>query len=324
MANEVTTIRPQMMAGGRPMPIIPQSLEDCYRLASAVIKAKMTPRGIDTPEQATIIIMRGLEVGLTPFQALDKIALVNGRPTIWGDGALGLVLASGLCEDLTEHIEGQGDGRVAVCRTWRKGREKPITGKFSVSDAKAAGLWGKQGPWQQYQERMLQMRARAYALRDGYADVLGGLYMREEFDLNRPNMPPRQPLASKLDALANDPGTGEIYENGAEDPPHDPETGEIVSPQATNRFYREPEEVAAGWNRTPESTEEELRPVSQEEALRQAAAAREELEATAREMALSGRREFDKWYTVLTPEQQQTLAPHMKVLMDAANKAGRK
>jgi hypothetical protein len=103
----MTISKPQMMAGGRPMPIIPQSLEDCYRLAAAVVKAGMTPKDIKTPEQATKIIMRGLEVGLTPFQALDKIALVNGRPTIWGDGALGLVLASGLCEDISERIEGQ-------------------------------------------------------------------------------------------------------------------------------------------------------------------------------------------------------------------------
>ena len=87
----------------------------------------------------------------------------------------------------------------------------------------------------------------------------------------------------------------------SEDPPHDPETGEIV-------------------NAAPEP----LSYPDQEEALRRAAEAREILEATAREKALNGRREFDEWYAGRTPEEQQGLAPHMKNLMAAANKVGKK
>jgi hypothetical protein len=119
---------------------------------------------------------------MTPFMALDKIAIVNGRPTIWGDGAIGLVRGSGLCEWIREKIEGEGDKRVAICEAKRRGEPEPIRGVFSVADAKQAGLWGKQGPWQQYVNRMLQMRARAFCLRDGFADVLGGLYLKEEMD----------------------------------------------------------------------------------------------------------------------------------------------
>jgi hypothetical protein len=61
----------------------------------------------------------------------------------------------------------------------RKGR-KPVTAKFSVEDAKRAGLWGKQGPWQAYPKRMMQMRARGFALRDAFPDVLKGLITAEE------------------------------------------------------------------------------------------------------------------------------------------------
>lgn len=129
-----------------------------------------------------IAIMRGMEVGLTPMMALDKIAIVNGRPTIWGDGALGLVRASGLCEYVKETFEGEGDNLVAICKAKRKGEEEEITRTFSVADAKKAKLWGKQGPWQDYSRRMLSMRARAFALRDLFADVLGGLYLKEEID----------------------------------------------------------------------------------------------------------------------------------------------
>jgi hypothetical protein len=116
---------------------------------------------------------------------------------------------SGLIEDIEERIDGVGDERIAVCTVRRKGfKERSST--FSVHDAKVAGLWderetsrrkmkydgwfsGKQvkagewaelpndAPWHRYPERMLTMRARGYALRDNFADALGGLYLREEF-----------------------------------------------------------------------------------------------------------------------------------------------
>jgi hypothetical protein len=42
-------------------------------------------------------------------------------------------------------------------------------------------FWGKQGgPWTQYPRRMLQMRARGFALRDAFPDVLRGLVTAEE------------------------------------------------------------------------------------------------------------------------------------------------
>jgi hypothetical protein len=175
------TPRPVIRAGARPQAIVPQTMEEAYRMAIAVCKAGMAPKGMDSPEACMIAIMHGLEIGLNPMSALQRIAVVNGRPTIWGDAAIGLVRASGLCEGIDERTEGRDADRIAICEVKRKG-ELPITRTFSVADAKKAGLWGKSGPWSQYPERMLQMRARAFALRDGFADVLGGLYLREEFD----------------------------------------------------------------------------------------------------------------------------------------------
>lgn len=189
--TQITKFEPRqsLSAGGKVCAIVPQSMDEAFRLAQAICAAGMAPRGMDTPEKAMVAIMRGLEVGLTPMMALDKIAIVNGRPTIWGDGAIGLVRASGLCEYVNEYIDGEGDNRIAVCKAKRKGELEPIERRFGVADAKRAGLWGKQGPWQQFPERMLQMRARAFALRDLFADVLGGLYLKEEIEDERPQAP---------------------------------------------------------------------------------------------------------------------------------------
>jgi hypothetical protein len=51
---------------------------------------------------------------------------------------------------------------------------------FNMEDAKKAGLAGKQGPWQTAPKRMLQMRARAFAARDLFADALKGIKSVEE------------------------------------------------------------------------------------------------------------------------------------------------
>jgi hypothetical protein len=93
---------------------------------------------------------------------------------------MALVQASPVCEDVEEYFENEGTPNpIAVCVAKRKGR-KPVVAKFSVEDAKRAGLWGKTGPWQAYPKRMMQMRARGFALRDQFADVLKGLMTIEE------------------------------------------------------------------------------------------------------------------------------------------------
>ena len=163
--------------------IVPGTLDEALSFARAVVAARMAPAGFDTAEACMIAILHGMEVGLTPLSALQRIAVIGGRPTIWGDGAMALVRASGLAASIDERIEGNGPSDwVAVCTVRRRGDPHAVERRFSVEDAKRARLWGKAGPWSDYPQRMLQMRARAFALRDVFADVLGGLYLREEIE----------------------------------------------------------------------------------------------------------------------------------------------
>lgn len=203
--SNVTNIAPRpLAAGGKLSAIVPQTMDEAYRLAKAICMAGMAPKGMDSPEKCMISIMRGMEVGLTPMMALDKIAIVNGRPVIWGDGAMGLVRGSGVCDWVKEYIDGEGDNRVGVCIAKRRGEAEPIERRFSIADARKANLWGKSGPWSQFPERMLQMRARAFCLRDLFADVLGGLYLREEMeDDNAKNI--THPIEAEPEAIAYQP-----------------------------------------------------------------------------------------------------------------------
>ncbi len=168
-----------------------KTLDDAWRFATAVIDSGMAPKGYTTKAAVLIAMQHGAEIGLKPMQALHSIAVINGRATVWGDAIPALLDASGLCEDRDEYLEGDGDKMTAVCRLKRVGRETPILRTFSVADAKAAGLWNKAGPWTQYPKRMLAMRARSWAARDGFADVLRGLHVREEVQDYEPTRTPQ-------------------------------------------------------------------------------------------------------------------------------------
>lgn len=158
------------------------TLDEMTRFATGVIASGFAPPHYKTPVQVISALQYGAEIGLSPMQSLQSITVINGRPALWGDALPGLVWGSGLCEGIEESLEesGEPDDTFARCTVKRKGIEKPITKTFSVKDAKRAGLWGKGGPWTQYPQRMLQLRARAFCLRDAFADVLRGLQVSEE------------------------------------------------------------------------------------------------------------------------------------------------
>jgi hypothetical protein len=179
--GEVATIersrKPALTTGNPVSAMVPNSVESAWRLAEIIAASGMAPKayGAD-PHKIMTGMLAGMEIGLTPFAALQSIAVINGNPSLWGDGALALVLASNLVEDMDE----SDDGETATCTIKRVGRATPIVRMFSNDDAAKAGLKGKAGPWTQYPARMRQMRARAFALRDGFPDVLKGLRVAEE------------------------------------------------------------------------------------------------------------------------------------------------
>lgn len=163
-----------------------QTVEDLARVADIMFKGGITPPGMTNPHTLAAVILSGLEVGLCPTQAVGSIMLTNGKLSIYGDAALALVRASGLLASISEEVSGEGDDRRCVCKVTRKGEQERAF-SFSMGDAKRAGLIDRargkdgkgNGPWVSYPDRMVMYRARGYALRDVFPDVLRGLAMHE-------------------------------------------------------------------------------------------------------------------------------------------------
>jgi hypothetical protein len=169
--------------------LLPNTFGEAMEIAKLIAESEFAPKDYrGKPANVVIAIQMGADVGLSPMQALQNIAVINGRPAIWGDAALALVQGGGVLERCHEFFEGQPntDAYTAVCIVKRKGFPDEIRRTFSIADAKVARLWGKTGrdgqptPWITYPSRMLQMRARGFALRDAAADRLLGLILAEE------------------------------------------------------------------------------------------------------------------------------------------------
>lgn len=250
--------------------IAPQSLDEVARIAKLAVMAGLmivpTKRKRKSDEEdgddddgggedkliatATMVILQGMEVGLPPMQALQTIALINGRPLIWGDAVPALLWRAGFT--IEESIDGDGEARTARCKVTRPDG-KSVERTFSVADAKRARLWdtrekikkwGKNfqtkrpeqyeapndSPWFRFPDRMLAMRARGFAVKDGASDVTRGLYLREEYEAN-----------DIVDATPEPVATLESF-----DPPSPDEVPEPPAPDIEPEPDLEPLEDAAG------------------------------------------------------------------------------
>jgi len=190
-----------LVVGGTPRGIAPQSFEDIQRVAKALVAAGLgSSAWNDTDEtklaKATAQIMTGLELGLPPMQALSNIAIINGRPLIFGSMVPALIHRAG--HKYRHWIEGEGNAMKGIAEIVRADGTT-YRSEFSVADAKRAKLWderekvqkkGKGGqsytadndsPWHRYPKDMLCWRACSRVVKIGAPDVLAGVYVREEF-----------------------------------------------------------------------------------------------------------------------------------------------
>lgn len=193
---------------------IPQGMAEIKEFCAMVAKSNIVPKEfIGKPENVFVACLKGMDLGLKPLQALECIAVINGKTSLYGDSYLAIARGSGKLESYKEEIIGEGDKMKCQVSVKRKG-EDAITGEYNAGDAKTAGLWGKSGPWSLHPKRMLTMKARNYALRAAFADLFLGLeYSVEELQEvedskktspSRADNTPRDITPSVAESIAND------------------------------------------------------------------------------------------------------------------------
>jgi hypothetical protein len=179
-----TAVKAPPTAAGFGLLMSPQSIAEVRALCESFAKTDFVPKAFrGKPDAIMVVGAMGARLGVDVFAAMAGIADINGKPAIYGDLMLAVVLNHPACEDVQETFEGKPyeDTFRAICTVKRKGKA-PTVRSFSVTEAKEAALWKKAGPWTNTPQRMLQMRARSFALRDSFADALAGFHSREEME----------------------------------------------------------------------------------------------------------------------------------------------
>lgn len=172
--SAIATIQP-MQPALLADPYRPTNMEQAMKLAELVARSDLAPKDYrGKPGNVFVAMQMGHELGLSPMQSIQNIAVINGRPSVWGDALLALCQAHPSFVDIIE----TDDGQTATCAVKRRGRTD-VERSFSMDDAKRANLLGN-ATWKTYPQRMRQMRARGFALRDAFADALRGLSSAEE------------------------------------------------------------------------------------------------------------------------------------------------
>lgn len=180
----------------------PSLFNESYKIAERMVKEAsdilpMAYRG--KPMMILLAADFGRKLGFGWLESVQSIAIINGHPSLYGDAMLALVQGSSQYEWIKEGEIISEQGKLLGCYTTVKRKHhEEHTVKFTIEDAKKADLWddrpkikkkNKDGgfyementsPWYCYAPRMLQMRARAFALRNVFSDALRGIRMVEE------------------------------------------------------------------------------------------------------------------------------------------------
>jgi hypothetical protein len=188
-------------SAARPSPVGLRTFEEIETFCDRVTRSNLCPKEFKgKPDDAIIAVMMGQELGLPAMASLQSIAVVNGRPVLWGDAVPGICMQTGKVEDVREYFDGEPgtDAFAAVCIVTRRGLS-PREGRFSAGDVRQAGL---KTTHVQYPKDMMMWRARHRAWRGAFPDTLKGMGTAEleQEEANRPVWPMPKPQQSWFSA----------------------------------------------------------------------------------------------------------------------------
>lgn len=137
--------------------------------------------GVATEAQAAAIALKGYELGLTLTAAFEFIHVIDSKPTLSPRGALALILNSPLLDGLEIKDENDTNGAPYACTVSMKRKNGfSYTARYTMDDAKRAGLVKAGSGWEKYPANMLRARTIGFAADVVFPDVLGGLKRADE------------------------------------------------------------------------------------------------------------------------------------------------
>jgi hypothetical protein len=184
-----------------------EQLANVDKVAELALKSGYLGKDAMNKEKVEFIIMKGLEVGLQPIQALSQISVIQGKPTIGAEGMMFLIYKNCPGAKL-RWVMGTDPNTSITIIAKRDESDDPSKFSYSIEDAKRAGLANKD-TWQKYPRAMLRARVISEMARAIFPDCLGGIsYTPEELganvDMDGNIVESRQPIPIKSAVTATE------------------------------------------------------------------------------------------------------------------------
>ncbi len=150
-----------------------QDLMELIRVGKVVVASGDYPL-IQSAAAVAVRILVGREKGLSPFDSLAAVYMVNGRPTFSANALAGFVKRSGRYDyRVRTHT-----AELCEIAFFERGEELGVS-SFSIQDANTAGLKGNN--WRFYPRNMLFARAMSNGVKWFCPDLLAcGAYVHGE------------------------------------------------------------------------------------------------------------------------------------------------
>lgn len=145
-------------------------MKDVVALAEHICDTQFVPKAIrgNAPAVAAAILA-GMELDLPPMTALRHVQVVEGAPSLSAEYKRARVLSAGHKLDITEHTT-----EACTVTGHRKGHE-PVTVRYTIRDARTAGLVKDRGAYVTRPRRMLFARASTEVCDALFTDITNGL-----------------------------------------------------------------------------------------------------------------------------------------------------
>lgn len=144
-----------------------QTMDDVERAARAMSASKFFPDSVEMAK-AVVKILAGQELGFGAFASMTGVSVIQGKPVVGANLTAAAIKRTGKYNyRVVEHTD-----QVCKIKFLENGEEVGIS-SFSMEDAKAAGLTGKDN-WKKYPRNMLFARALSNGQKWYAPDVYNG------------------------------------------------------------------------------------------------------------------------------------------------------
>lgn len=195
--------------------IVTDTLSQQLSYAQTLITQGVVSSTFKTPQQVVIGMQYAKSLKIDTVPALKMMYVINGQPSLFGDGPLLMCRRTSLVDGFEEFFVNSEMKRIsvanknlkdevyaAVCRVKRVGDKIWQEDYFTQDNLRTAGLdvnsYGKKkAVWEKFERLMMRYKSRSMALKSKFADVLHGIPIAEHDYHFSPDVPEVQVDANR-------------------------------------------------------------------------------------------------------------------------------